>query len=283
MSMLQAIILGIIQGLTEFLPVSSSAHLVLVPFFFGWSLPADQAFAFDVLVQMGTLLAVIVYFRKDLLQIVVGFLQGIIQRRPFGSPQANMGWYLILATIPAGIFGLLVKDKVEAAFQSPVATALFLLGTAAILFISEWIGKRTRPLESLTWKDALWIGCAQAISIFPGISRSGSTIAGGLLRNIERKSAARFSFLMSIPTSGSSRLDEDPQSKRIPADNQCGLFDRCGSWLPVDPLAALLSYPPLITIICHLLHRCGAGHLDRGLCLASAAPAGVPGWGGERS
>jgi undecaprenyl-diphosphatase len=199
MSMLQAIILGIIQGLTEFLPVSSSAHLVLVPFFFGWSLPADQAFAFDVLVQMGTLLAVIVYFRKDLLQIVVGFLQGIIQRRPFGSPQANMGWYLILATIPAGIFGLLVKDKVEAAFQSPVATALFLLGTAAILFISEWIGKRTRPLESLTWKDALWIGCAQAISIFPGISRSGSTIAGGLLRNIERKSAARFSFLMSIP------------------------------------------------------------------------------------
>lgn len=199
MSLLQAIILGIIQGLTEFLPISSSAHLVLVPFLLGWVIPEDQNFAFDVLVQMGTLVAVIIYFRQDLWAIIQAFVRALVQRRPFGDPQANLGWYIILATIPAGLAGLLLKSKVEEVFNSPVITALFLFFTAFILFLSEWLGKRTRMLENITWKDALWIGCAQAISIFPGVSRSGSTIAGGLSRNFERKSAARFSFLMSIP------------------------------------------------------------------------------------
>jgi undecaprenyl-diphosphatase len=199
MSLLQAILLGIIQGLTEFLPISSSAHLVLVPFLLGWVLPKDEAFAFDVLVQLGTLGAVIVYFRQDLWSIIRAFVSTLVKGRPFGDPRANLGWYIILATIPAGLAGLLLKSKVEEAFSSPVVTALFLLFTALILFLSEWIGKRKRPMESITWKDALWIGCAQALSIFPGVSRSGSTIAGGLSRNLERKAAARFSFLMSIP------------------------------------------------------------------------------------
>ncbi len=199
MSLLQSIILGIIQGLTEFLPISSSAHLVLVPFLLGWAIPEEQAFAFDVLVQMGTLVAVIAYFRKDLLEIIAAILRGIAQRRPFGDPKANLGWYIVLATIPAGIFGLFLKSKVEAAFNSPVITALFLFFTAFLLLVSEWIGKRSHSLEQMNWKDALWIGCAQALSIFPGVSRSGSTIAGGLSRNYERPAAARFSFLMSIP------------------------------------------------------------------------------------
>jgi len=199
MSLLQAIILGIIQGLTEFLPISSSAHLVLVPFFLGWVFPDDQAFAFDVLVQMGTLVAVIAYFWKDLLSIFTAFLRGIFQRRPFDDHQSRMGWYIILATIPAGLLGILVKDAVEAAFNSPVATALFLFVTASILLISEKIGLKQRTLDRMNWKDALLIGFAQALSIFPGVSRSGSTIAGGLSRNFERKAAARFSFLMCIP------------------------------------------------------------------------------------
>lgn len=199
MSLLQAILLGIIQGLTEFLPVSSSAHLVLVPFLLGWAIPEDQTFSFDVLVQMGTLVAVIIYFRKDLLAIILAFVRAISSRKPFADPQANLGWYLILATIPAGLVGLFLKDKVEAVFNSPVVTAIFLLVTALLLTVSEWIGRRDRPLESMTWKDALWIGCFQALSIFPGISRSGSTISGGLSRNLERKGAARFAFLMSIP------------------------------------------------------------------------------------
>ncbi len=199
MSLLQAIILGIVQGLTEFLPISSSGHLVIVPFLFGWNIPEEHVFVFDVLVQMGTLLAVIVYFRKDLWAIVTGFLQGVAQRRPFSTLKARMGWYLILGTVPAGLFGIFVKDHVESAFKSPVATAFFLLVTASLLLLSEWLGRRSRPLDSINWKDALWMGCAQALAVFPGISRSGSTIAGGLSRHLERPAAARFSFLMSVP------------------------------------------------------------------------------------
>jgi undecaprenyl-diphosphatase len=199
MSLLEAIILGIVQGLTEFLPVSSSAHLVLVPFLMGWSLPEDQVFVFDVLVQLGTLLAVIVYFWKDLLAIITGFVRALLRGQPFGDPSARMGWYLILATIPAGLFGVLVKDQVEAAFSSPPLTAVFLFVTASLLIFSERMGKRTRGLDQINWKDALWIGTAQALSVFPGISRSGSTIAGGISRDLERPAAARFAFLMSIP------------------------------------------------------------------------------------
>ncbi len=199
MSLLEAIILGIIQGLTEFLPISSSAHLVLVPFLLGWEIPEEQVFPFGVLVQLGTLLAVILYFRKDLWEIIKAFVQGLLSRKPFADHNSRLGWYLILATIPAGLIGLLVKDLVEAAFNSPAATGFFLLLTAGLLFLAERIGKRDRPLEAITWKDALAMGGAQILSIFPGVSRSGSTMAGGLSRHLERPAAARFSFLMSIP------------------------------------------------------------------------------------
>jgi len=199
MSLLEAIILGIVQGLTEFLPVSSSAHLVLVPFLLGWNLPEEHVFIFDVLVQLGTLLAVIFYFWSDLLTIITGFVRALLRGKPFSDPTARIGWYLILATIPAGLFGLLVKDQVEQAFNSPVATAIFLFVTAGLLLFSERMGKRTRSLGDITWKDALWIGAAQALAIFPGVSRSGSTIAGGISRDFERPAAARFAFLMAIP------------------------------------------------------------------------------------
>jgi undecaprenyl-diphosphatase len=199
MSLLQAILLGIIQGLTEFLPISSSAHLVLVAFLFGWEIPAAQVFVFDVLVQMGTLIAVIIYFRIELWAIITAFVRSLLKGHPFSDANARLGWYLILATVPAGLLGLLIKDMVETVFHSPAATALFLYATTIILLVSERIGKKLRNLSSLTWKDALWIGAAQSLSIFPGISRSGSTIAGGLARNFERPQAARFSFLMSIP------------------------------------------------------------------------------------
>ncbi len=199
MTLLQSILLGIVQGLTEFLPVSSSAHLVIVPYLLGWQIPEGEAFIFDVLVQMPTLIAVIVYFWRDLMGILRAFVRGLLHRAPFDDPQARLGWYLILATIPAGILGLLIKDAVEAAFASPVATAAFLFVTAGFLLAVERWGKRTRSLNELNWKDALWIGCAQALSIFPGISRSGATIAGGMARDLQRPGAARFAFLMSVP------------------------------------------------------------------------------------
>lgn len=199
MTLLQSILLGIIQGLTEFLPISSSAHLVITPYLFGWKIPAQEGFIFDVLVQLGTLLAVIFYFRKDLYWIIVGVLNGLIHRRPFSEPPSRLGWMLVLASIPAIIAGVLFKDPVERAFGSPVAAALFLLVTAAFLVIAERFGKRNRQFESISWLDALIIGLFQAISLLPGISRSGSTITGGMLRNLDRPAAARFSFLMSVP------------------------------------------------------------------------------------
>ena len=199
MTIIQALILGIIQGITEFLPVSSSAHLVIVPFLLKWDIPIEQAFPFDVLVQLGTLAAVIIYFWKDLVHIVRAFILGLINKQPFSDPDSRLGWFLILATIPAGLGGLLLKDQVEKAFNSPLATALFLFVTAFLLIISERIGRRRRNLSDLNWKDALWIGAAQVLAIFPGVSRSGSTIAGGLSRDLKRTDTARFSFLMSIP------------------------------------------------------------------------------------
>ncbi len=199
MTLIQAIILGIIQGLTEFLPISSSAHLVIAPYLFGWQISPSVAFTFDVLVQDGTLVAVIIYFWKDLWSIIRAFIGGLVQGKPFADPQARLGWYLLLASVPAGVFGLLVKPQVEAAFGSVAATAAFLLVTTALLLAAELIGRRSRSIESLNWLDALVMGVFQALSIFPGVSRSGSTITGGMLRHLDRRSAARFSFLMSVP------------------------------------------------------------------------------------
>lgn len=205
MTILQAIILGIVQGLTEFLPVSSSAHLVLLPYLAGWNLDQGFAFVFDVLVQLGTLAAVIFYFRKDLLEIIKAWLQGIKQRQLFANENSRMGWYLILATIPAGLAGLLLKDKVEAAFSNPVITAVFLFFTAILLVGAEMYHRQVeragtgKSLGKMTVADAVVVGIFQALSIFPGISRSGATISGGIFRKMDRQGAARFAFLMSIP------------------------------------------------------------------------------------
>lgn len=199
MTDLQAAVLGVVQGLTEFIPVSSSGHLVLMPRFLGWHFSAEHSFIFDVLVQWGTLLAVFIYFRKDLTEIAAAFVHGIIRRRPFAEQNAIMGWYLVLATLPAVVFGLLCKDLVEQAFASPKMTGIFLLLTAALLVIAETAGHRDRSMHRLTWKDSLWIGFFQVLALLPGVSRSGATMAGGMTRHLDRSSAARFSFLMSVP------------------------------------------------------------------------------------
>lgn len=199
MTVIQSIFLGVVQGLTEFLPISSSGHLVVIPYILGWDIPAEEAFLFDVLVQVATLAAVFAYFWTDLLGVGRALLQGIRTRDLVSDPEARLGWQIILATIPAGLIGLAFKSQVELAFQSPIATAVFLFGTAGLLLISEYAGKRTRQIEDITWLDALWIGTFQALAILPGISRSGATITGGMTRNLKRSPAARFSFLISIP------------------------------------------------------------------------------------
>jgi undecaprenyl-diphosphatase len=199
MTVIQSIILGIVQGITEFLPISSSGHLVIVPYILNWDIPPDEAFVFDVLVQVATLIAVLAYFWKDYYLVLRGVVRGLRRRRPFESQPARLGWYILLATIPAGIAGLLLKDIVEDAFASPLATSIALFATAILLAISERIGKRQRILEKITWTDALIIGFYQILALFPGLSRSGATIAGGMTRDLERPAAARFSFLIAVP------------------------------------------------------------------------------------
>jgi undecaprenyl-diphosphatase len=199
MNILQATILGIVQGLTEFVPVSSTAHLILVPWLLGWTFDPTAAFAFDVLVQLGTLVAVIVYFWKDLWGIAQAFIRGLLQRKPFESAESRLGWLILVATVPALILGLLLKKFFEGLHSQPVIVATILLAAATLLFASERIGRRTRALDSLTWLDALIIGSAQALALLPGVSRSAATISGGLARDLERPAAARFSFMMSIP------------------------------------------------------------------------------------
>lgn len=199
MTILQVIILGLVQGLTEFLPISSSAHLVIIPFFLGWDIPESQAFPFNVLIQLGSLAAIIAFFQQDIIDIFKAFIKGIKSKSPFEEPASRTGWLLILATIPAGIIGLLVEDIIKQVFTSPATSAFFLFGTAFLLILAELIGKRSRNIFSIGWLDALWMGFFQALAVFPGISRSGSCLAGGMTRNLDRKSASQFTFLMAIP------------------------------------------------------------------------------------
>ena len=194
MTLIHAFLLGIIQGLTEFIPVSSTAHLLIGQKLFG--LPADDAmFSFLVIVQLGTLISLFVFYWKDLLAIAKATLD--FRRSTY---ERNLGFYIILATIPALLAGYFLKDAVEALFRQPMLEASIRLFAAAVLLtLAEWLTKKNRSLESMTWLDAILIGVMQIIAVFPGASRSGTTISGGMFRGFDRPSAARFAFLMSVP------------------------------------------------------------------------------------
>ncbi len=194
MPIVQTITLAIVQGLTEFLPVSSSAHLLLVPVFTGWQ---DQGLAFDVGLHAGSLAAVILYFRKDITVMAAAWWRSVRTRSI--DDNARLAWAVILGTIPVGLAGLLLRDAVAGVFRSPVVTACGLIGFGLLLGWADWRNKGERTIGQLRWCDVLFIGCAQALALIPGTSRSGITITAGLLSGFSRKEAARFSFLLSIP------------------------------------------------------------------------------------
>lgn len=195
MNIIQAIVLGILQGATEFIPISSSGHLVLVPWLLGWDSPG---LVFDTVVHWGTLVAVLAYFWRDWWELITSWLAGLV-RWDWSERQARLMWLLILGTLPAAVIGYLLEDFFESLFGAPLWVSLFLLVTAGLLALSEWLGQQTRDTQDLRWPDALVIGLGQAAAIAPGISRSGATIAAGLLRGVKRADAARFSFLLSTP------------------------------------------------------------------------------------
>jgi len=194
MTFFHAFFLGIIQGLTEFIPVSSTAHLLIAQNLLG--IPADDAtFSFLVIVQLGTLVSLFAFYWKDLLSIA----RALINVR-HASPERNLGIYIVVATIPALLAGYLLKDAIETLFETPLLQASIRLFSAAVLLtLAEWLTRKNRQLDSITWLDALIIGVFQIVSVFPGASRSGTTISGGMFRGFDRPAAARFAFLMSVP------------------------------------------------------------------------------------
>ncbi len=203
MSVWHAILLGIVQGLTEFLPISSSAHLILIPWLAGWPEPGLE---FDVALHLGTLAAVLIYFRHDLFLMITSFLRGIYRRKPFEESNARLAWIILLGSIPAAIAGYAFNDAIDNYFHSGaggdrsivlIATLLMVLG--AFLLLAERVARHTRPVESLGWRDGIIIGAAQALALLPGVSRSGSTITAGLMTGLKRDAAARFSFLLGVP------------------------------------------------------------------------------------
>lgn len=200
MTFLHALLLGIIQGLTEFIPVSSTAHLLIGQVLLGISSSDSRIFSFNVIIQLGTLLAMLLFFWKDLWSILGAFFQGIRRKRPFETHDSLIGWLVIVATLPALVVGFLFKDVMDKLFRDPISiAAIRLLMSAALLAAVEYIGRHNRKLESASWMDAIVIGFFQILSIFPGASRSGSSLAGGILRGFDRPSAARMAFLMSAP------------------------------------------------------------------------------------
>lgn len=199
MSTLQALILGIVQGATEFLPVSSSGHLALIPWWIGWDIPEDLIFA--VAAHLGTLTAVLIYFWRDWLAVLRGALH-IATTRRVNTDESRLVGLLAVGTLPI-VLGAMLHGLLEDLFQAPAVVAVCLLGTALLLTVSERLSARQTanqtPIEGMTWLDALLIGMAQLLAILPGISRSGSTIAAGLARGISREDAARYSFLLGTP------------------------------------------------------------------------------------
>ena len=208
MNYLQAIVLGIIQGLTEFIPISSSAHLVIVPWVFQWNDPALESLTFDVALHLGTLVALLGFFWNDWVRLVKAGISSIVERRIGDDVDRKLAWYLVIGTIPGGIVGLLFEHKIEELFHpsdgaisnvSMIWMGIIIAILGGLLFLAERYARHVRKMESLSLRDAILIGCSQALAIFPGVSRSGSTITAGLAMGLERETAARFSFLLSAP------------------------------------------------------------------------------------
>ncbi|MBN1980251.1 MAG: undecaprenyl-diphosphatase UppP [Chitinivibrionales bacterium] len=215
MLLFQAIVLGIIQGLTEFIPISSSAHLVIVPWLFQWDNPALTSLSFDVSLHLGTLIAVLLFFASDWVRLLKAGVASVVERKIGDHQDRRLAWMLLIGCIPGGIIGALAEDSIEHLFHDPNATmgtgaliamAVLVVIMAGLMFTAERLARHLRGMDRLTFKDAILIGTAQALAVFPGVSRSGATITAGLALGLNRESAARFSFLLSAPIIGGAGL-----------------------------------------------------------------------------
>ena len=196
MNWFEAILLGIVQGLTEFLPISSTGHVRIVPALFGWE---DPGAAFSAVIQLGTVAALIVYFRRDIAMITVGWVRGLLDRDLRRTPESLMGWYVAVGTVPVVIFGFAFRHQISGGARSLLLISTVLIIGGILMLAVDRIAVLQRDIQTVSWRDGIIIGLCQALALVPGVSRSGATIVGGLVLGFNREAAARFSFLLSIP------------------------------------------------------------------------------------
>src|ERR1051326_6474186 len=229
MTLGQAVVYGVVQGLTEYLPVSSTAHLRIVPALLGWD---DPGAAFTAVIQIGTLIAVLGYFSKDILRIVQATVQGITTGKPFETFDSRMGWMIVIGTVPVVVLGLLFKKNIETNLRSLYVIATAMIVLALVLMLAEWrvrrrarAGHKLKELSDLCWMDSIVLGLSQAVALIPGSSRSGVTITGGLFLGMTRETAARFSFLLSLPAVFAAGVYELIKQRHQLLDTQAHAID----------------------------------------------------------
>ncbi|MCR9141176.1 MAG: undecaprenyl-diphosphatase UppP [bacterium] len=256
-----AVILGIIQGLTEFIPISSTAHLRIASVFL--DIP-DPGAAYSAVIQLGTLASLLVYFREDLWKFAVAGLQGLASGEPFRDQNARMVWYLVLGTIPVSVFGLLLSDYIKGPFRSLYVIAGSLIALGVILWLVDWLSPKNRDIQTLGWKDALWIGLGQSMALIPGSSRSGTTLTVGLMLGFDRYAAMRFSFLLSIPAialSGVYELIKDFHELESAGLTGLAVGTITAALVGYLTVAGLLRFLRTHTTLPFVLYRIGMGVL----------------------
>jgi undecaprenyl-diphosphatase len=252
--LIQAIVLGLVQGLTEFLPVSSSGHLIAVPALLGWTDPFIDSLAFSVMLHVATLLALLIYFQADWRRLIPAGLASIRDRSLRNDPDRRLAWLLVVATIPAVIAGVLLNDPIETVFREPRLVAITLVVGAVLLWLGDRLGSHTKGMDGVSFPIAAGIGVAQALALVPGISRSGISIAAGLFAGLDRPTAARFAFLMATPITAGAGIWE---LKKV-------LTGEAGVDLPMVPLiagmlTALVAGIAAIAVMLRFLRSHGTG------------------------
>ena len=266
MTFAQAIILGAVQGATEFLPISSSAHLVLVPWFLGWQ---DQGLTFDVMLHAGTLIAILSFFWRDWFEMVASISWKRGGHHAISTPDSRLLAWVICGTVPAAIAGFLLQKAVETTFRSPLVMAFTLIAVALLLWLAERTARLKKGVADISFTDALCVGFAQALALVPGTSRSGITITAGLFRGLKREAAARFSFLLSAPIIGGAGLKKvlDLRHASIAAADRLPMLLGFFSSLLVGYLTIqfLMKYLQRNTLFLFIYYRIGLGFVILGL------------------
>lgn len=252
--LVQAIVLGIVQGLTEFLPISSSGHLIILPALFGWDDPFIDSLAFSVMLHVATLAALLIYFARDWARLIPAGLAALRDRSFRGDPDRRLAWLLAATTVPAVIVGVALNDLIETAFREPRLVAMTLVAGAIVLWLADRTGSKRRSIDEMGFGTAIAIGAAQALALVPGVSRSGITISAGLFAGLNREAAARFAFLMATPITAGAGIWE---ARKI-------LAGEAGVDLPLVPLiagmvAALVAGLLAIAVLLRYLRSHGLG------------------------